>query len=85
MSRSDFRLWVCFCDGVEGEVDFRDYLRGSGWPIARAQLNPALFALLRLDLDTVVWPNARAPARNRLRWPRPEDENPSPSRPPWSP
>ena len=56
-SRPDFRLWVRFSDGVEGEVALGDYLRGSEWPIARALLHPALFALLRVDLDTVVWPN----------------------------
>ena len=53
----DYRLWVQFSDGIQGEVDLSDYLRRDTRPIVHALLDPALFAALRVDLDTVVWPN----------------------------
>ncbi|MFO1409025.1 MAG: DUF2442 domain-containing protein [Steroidobacteraceae bacterium] len=53
----EYRVWVCFSDGVEGAVDLGEYLRKDHRAIVRALLDPVLFASLRVDLDTVVWSN----------------------------
>jgi Protein of unknown function (DUF2442) len=53
----DYRVWVRFDDGAAGEIDLGDLVRTDHRPIARALADTALFAALRVDLDTVVWPN----------------------------
>jgi hypothetical protein len=53
----EFRVWVRFSDGAEGEVDLGDYLRKDHRTVVRALLDPALFASLKVDLDTIVWSN----------------------------
>jgi hypothetical protein len=54
--RGGHRLWLAFNDGVSGEVDLADRLRG---PIFEPLKDPAYFAQAKLDpeLDTVTWPN----------------------------
>ena len=52
----NYRLWVCFSDGAEGEVDLRDFIVEDSRPIVQSLGDPALFRALRVDLDTVVWP-----------------------------
>ena len=54
---SNFRLSVRFSDGAEGDVDLRDFIVTDHRAIVQALRDPALFAGLRVDLDTVVWPN----------------------------
>jgi hypothetical protein len=50
----DHRLHVTFEDGAEGEVDFSHHR----WNGVFAPLeDPAYFALVRLGLSTIVWPN----------------------------
>lgn len=56
-AKPNFRLWVQFSDGTQGEVDLADFVRNDQRPIVKALSDPALFAGLRVDLDTVVWPN----------------------------
>jgi len=53
----DYRLWVRFSDASEGEIDLGDLIRGDHRPIVAALRNPAAFAALRVDMDTVVWDN----------------------------
>jgi hypothetical protein len=52
----DHVLWVRFEDGLEGEVDLADSLRG---PVFEPLKDLSFFALVRVDheLGTVVWPN----------------------------
>jgi hypothetical protein len=55
-ARNEFRLWVKFEDGLEGEVDLSD-LVGRG-VFKRWKENPSEFARVSVDADsgTVVWP-----------------------------
>jgi hypothetical protein len=53
---SDYRVWLSFADGIEGEVDLENEL----WGEVFEPLNQkALFAQLSLnkELGTIVWPN----------------------------
>lgn len=52
-----YRLWVRFSDATEGEIDLGDLIRGDQRPIVVALRDPAAFAALRVDMDTVVWDN----------------------------
>jgi hypothetical protein len=52
-----FRVWVRFSDGVEGEVDLGPVIASDPRPLVRALQSPALFASLRVEDDTVAWPN----------------------------
>jgi hypothetical protein len=49
------RLWLRFSDGVEGHVDFTDWLDG---PVFEPLRDPALFRQVRLEPPyTIAWPN----------------------------
>jgi hypothetical protein len=69
---SDFRIWLQFSDGVQGEVDLGSELNGSIFEPLR---DVAVFRQVRLhpELRTLVWPNGAdfAPEflRTRLRLP----------------
>ncbi len=53
--RPPYRLMVRFDDGVEGEVDLADRLRG---PMFEPLKDPAYFALVVLsDYGAPLWPN----------------------------
>jgi hypothetical protein len=52
-----YRLWMRFSDGTEGEIDLTDLVANDSRPIVAALRDPALFALLKVDMDTVVWEN----------------------------
>jgi len=54
--RFDYRIWLKFADGVEGEVNLEDELWGEMFQPLK---DKALFAELLLDeeLETIVWPN----------------------------
>lgn len=54
--RGDYRIWLRFADGVEGEVDFEDQLWGEMFEPLK---DKARFAEVALDkeLETIVWPN----------------------------
>jgi hypothetical protein len=54
---SDFRLWVKFSDATQGEIDLRDFIANDQRPVVAALKNPAVFAALKADMDTVVWDN----------------------------
>jgi len=51
----DFRIWLRFADGLEGEIDLEPELQGEVFEPLR---DPQMFARLRMDpeLNTVVWP-----------------------------
>lgn len=51
-----YRVWLRFDDGLTGEIDLEDELRG---PVFDPLKDVAEFAKLRADpeLETVVWPN----------------------------
>ena len=53
--RGDYRIWVVFADGANGEVDLEPDLWGEvGAPLR----SPALFAQVALDeAGTLAWPN----------------------------
>ena len=54
--QGDYRIWLKFEDGVEGEVDLEGELWGEVFQVLE---DKARFAELSLDgeLETVVWPN----------------------------
>ena len=54
--RGDYRVWLTFADGVEGEVDLKDELWGEMFEPLKDTLRFAGFALNR-ELGTIVWPN----------------------------
>jgi len=49
----EHRVWVKFDDGLEGEVDLSDLLRG---PVFEPLKDPAYFANFTVDW-TLTWPN----------------------------
>ena len=52
-----YRLWVRFSDASEGDIDLADLILNDRRPIVAALRDPAAFAALRVDMDTVVWAN----------------------------
>ena len=53
----NYRLSVRFSDGAEGEVDLREFILTDSRAVVQALRDPSIFGALRVDLDTVVWPN----------------------------
>ena len=53
----DYRLWLRFSDGSEGNVDLQDFILGDSRPIVAALRDPVVFEALRVEMDTVVWKN----------------------------
>jgi Protein of unknown function (DUF2442) len=51
------RLWVRFSDGIEGEIDLKDFIASDARPIVAALRDQAAFSAIRVELDTVVWAN----------------------------
>ena len=51
------RLRVRFSDGAEGEVDLKEFIVADHRPIVAELRNPATFAAIRVEMDTVVWAN----------------------------
>ena len=52
--RGDFRIRLVFNDGVEGTVDFSDWLDG---PIFDPLKDRSFFARFFIEGGTVTWPN----------------------------
>ena len=63
---ADFRVWLRFADGVQGEVDLAAELNG---PIFAPLRDVAYFRLVSLhpELHTLVWPNGADFAPEFLR------------------
>ena len=55
------RVWVCFNDGVAGELDLKPRLQFTG--VFEPLVDPAYFAKVRVDPEagTIVWPNEADP------------------------
>lgn len=53
----EFRLRVRFSDETEGEVDLKEFVAADHRPIVAELRNPAAFATIRVEMDTVVWAN----------------------------
>lgn len=51
------RLWLRFSDGSAGEADLGDFIARDARPIVAALRDPAVFAAMRVEMDTVVWEN----------------------------
>ena len=54
--QGDYRIWLAFEDGVEGEVDLEGELWGEIFMPLRDKVRFAEF-LLDEELETIVWPN----------------------------
>lgn len=54
--QGDYRIWLKFADGIEGEVDLTDELWGEMFEPLKDKARFAQFALDK-ELETVVWPN----------------------------
>jgi len=52
---SDYRLWVRFSDSTECEIDLKNFIATDTRPIVAALRDPAAFAAIRVEMDTVVW------------------------------
>jgi len=54
--RGEYRLWLRFSDGSEGEIDLREHLTG---PIFQPLRDPAVFSTVQIDpeIRTIGWPN----------------------------
>ena len=63
---SDFRIWLQFSDGVQGEVDLASELNG---PVFEPLRDVVVFRQVRLhpELRTLVWPNGADFAPEFLR------------------
>ena len=53
----DFCLWIRFSDNTMGEVDLRNFVASDPRPIVAELQDPAAFAAIRVEMDTVVWAN----------------------------
>jgi hypothetical protein len=62
-----YRLWLRFSDGVEGIADLGSLFREDHRTIVRELQDPALFADVRVENDTVVWGNGLDLAPEYLR------------------
>ena len=53
---SEYKIWVAFDDGTDGEVDLRDSLLG---PVFAPLTDVTEFSKVTVDpeLETIVWPN----------------------------
>jgi len=54
--RPQFRLWVRFNDGTEGDVDMAGLVRSSGAGVFAALRDEMLFRQVRLECGAVTWP-----------------------------
>ena len=53
----EFHLRVRFSDETEGEVDLKEFIATDCRPIVAELRNPAAFAAIHVEMDTVVWAN----------------------------
>lgn len=50
-------LWIRFSDNAEGEVDLKDFIANDPRLIVAGLRDPAAFASIHVEMDTVVWAN----------------------------
>ena len=53
----NFTLWLRFSDRSEGRVDLREFIESDRRAVVRQLREPAVFANLKVESDTVVWAN----------------------------
>ena len=53
----DYRLWLRFSDGSQGNVDLKKFIFADARPLVSALRDPESFAAVHVELDTVVWSN----------------------------
>ncbi len=56
-SLPQYRLWIRFSDGTEGEIDLTDFIAADARSIVSELRDPEVFAAIRVEMDTVVWAN----------------------------
>lgn len=54
--QGDYRIWLKFEDGVEGEIDLENELWGEMFEVLKDKARFAEFSL-DVELETIVWPN----------------------------
>ena len=54
---ADYRLWVRFSDGIEGEIELQEFVNSDSRPIVAALRDRDIFAAICVEMDTVVWAN----------------------------
>jgi len=54
--QGEYRIWLKFADGVEGEVDLANELWGEMFESLKDKARFAEFVLDK-ELETIVWPN----------------------------
>lgn len=52
----DYRIWVLFDDGTEGEIDLKDKLQGSAFDSVQSLEFFKTFSV-NPELETITWPN----------------------------
>jgi hypothetical protein len=63
---SDYKLWLRFNDGTEGEVDLGDQLEGEVFEPLKDTKNFKNFSV-NTDIHTITWPNGADFAPEFLR------------------
>jgi hypothetical protein len=53
---ANWRLWLRFTDGTEGEYDLKDYIHAGG-EIVEPLLDEAYFARAFVEMGAPTWPN----------------------------
>lgn len=53
----NYRLWLRFSDGSQGNVDLKEFIFADARPVVSALRDPALFAAVQVEMDTAVWRN----------------------------
>jgi hypothetical protein len=52
--RGEYKIHLCFNDGVEGTVDFQDWLDG---PVFEPLRDLGVFERFFIEAGTITWPN----------------------------
>lgn len=52
--RGEYKIYLCFSDGLEGTVDFEDWLDG---PVFEPLRDHEAFGRFFIEAGTITWPN----------------------------
>ena len=61
-----FRLRVTFADGFTGEVELKNHIQKSDWPVVQPLKDPGFFRRVRVKNGSVAWPVERVPASSAV-------------------
>ena len=56
-ARPNFRLSVWFAGAFKGDVDLKEHVQKSKWPIVQPLKQPGFFRRVRVKDGSVMWPN----------------------------